>query len=93
MNICLTFTKKIGSIFFAFKTLCSNYFYAERFCDEIDFTTYSNLNAVNVKIGQDVTTGQQIGKVAANLEGVGAVDFFMSNETSNFDPEKWLRRK
>ncbi|MFZ4770326.1 MAG: murein hydrolase activator EnvC family protein [Ferruginibacter sp.] len=57
------------------------------------FTTYSNLNAVNVKIGQDVTTGQQIGKVAANLEGVGAVDFFMSNETSNFDPEKWLRKK
>ena len=57
------------------------------------FTTYSNLNGVSVQKGQDVNTGQSIGKVAANLEGVGAVDFFMSNETSEFDPEKWLRRK
>ncbi len=57
------------------------------------FTTYSNLTGVNVRIGQDVSTGQTIGKVAADLQGVGAIDFFMSNETSNFDPEKWLRRK
>lgn len=57
------------------------------------FTTYSNLSGVSVQKGQDVSTGQTIGRVAANLEGVGAVDFFMSNETSNFDPEKWLRRK
>ncbi len=57
------------------------------------FTTYSNLNGVSVQKGQDVNTGQSIGRVAANLEGVGAVDFFMSNETSEFDPEKWLRRK
>ena len=57
------------------------------------FTTYSNLSGVNVQKGQDVNTGQSIGRVAANLEGVGAVDFFMSNETSDFDPEKWLRRR
>ncbi|MBC7866181.1 MAG: peptidoglycan DD-metalloendopeptidase family protein [Gloeobacteraceae cyanobacterium ES-bin-316] len=57
------------------------------------FTTYSNLSGVSVQKGQDVTTGQTLGRVAANLEGVGAVDFFMSNETSNFDPEKWLRRR
>ncbi|HSN60458.1 MAG TPA: M23 family metallopeptidase, partial [Ferruginibacter sp.] len=57
------------------------------------FTTYSNLTAVNVKIGQDVSTGQSIGKVGADLQGVGAIDFFMSNEKSDFDPEKWLRRK
>jgi murein hydrolase activator len=57
------------------------------------FTTYSNLSGVTVQKGQDVSTGQTIGRVAANLEGVGAVDFFMSNETSNFDPEKWLRRR
>lgn len=57
------------------------------------FTTYSNLSGVSVQKGQDVNTGQSIGRVAANLEGVGAVDFFMSNETSDFDPEKWLRRK
>jgi murein hydrolase activator len=57
------------------------------------FSTYSNLSGVSVQKGQDVTTGQAIGRVAANLEGIGAVDFFMSNETSNFDPEKWLRRR
>ncbi len=57
------------------------------------FTTYSNLSGVTVQKGQDVSTGQTIGRVAANLEGIGAVDFFMSNETSNFDPEKWLRRR
>jgi len=57
------------------------------------FTTYSNLTGVNVKVGQDVSTGQTIGRVGADLQGVGAIDFFMSNETSNFDPEKWLRRK
>ena len=55
------------------------------------FTTYSNLSGVNVQRGQDVTTGQVIGRVATNFEGVGAIDFYMSNETSNFDPERWLR--
>ena len=55
------------------------------------FTTYSNLSGVNVQRGQEVTTGQVIGKVAANFDGVGAIDFYMSNENSNFDPERWLR--
>lgn len=57
------------------------------------FTTYSNLSAVSVQRGQEVRTGQVIGKVAANFDGVGAVDFYMSNESSNLDPEKWLRRR
>jgi len=55
------------------------------------FTTYSNLSGVTVQRGQDITTGQVIGKVAANFDGIGAIDFYMSNETSNFDPERWLR--
>ncbi len=57
------------------------------------FTTYSNLSGVTVQRGQDVTTGQVIGRVAANFDGVGAIDFYMSNETSNFDPERWLRQR
>jgi septal ring factor EnvC (AmiA/AmiB activator) len=57
------------------------------------FTTYSNLSSVSVQKGQQVRTGQVIGKVAANFDGVGAMDFYMSNESSNFDPEKWLRRR
>ncbi len=57
------------------------------------FSTYSNLSGVNVQRGQDVKTGQSVGRVAANFDGVGAIDFFMSNEKSNYDPESWLRRK
>lgn len=57
------------------------------------FTTYSNLSGVSVQRGQQVKTGQVIGKVAANFDGVGAVDFYMSNESSNFNPETWLRRR
>lgn len=57
------------------------------------FTTYSNLTGVNVQKGQQVKTGQVLGKVAANFDGVGAIDFYVSNETSNYDPEKWLRRR
>jgi septal ring factor EnvC (AmiA/AmiB activator) len=57
------------------------------------FTTYSNLSGVSVSKGQDVTTGQTIGRVAPNFDGIGVVDFLMSNEVSNFDPETWLRKR
>jgi septal ring factor EnvC (AmiA/AmiB activator) len=55
------------------------------------FSTYSNLENVTVQTGQNVKTGQVIGKAAANLDGVGAVDFYINDERNNFDPEKWLR--
>ena len=57
------------------------------------FTTYSNLSGVTVQKGQSIKTGQSLGRVAANFDGVGAIDFYISNETSNYDPEKWLKRK
>jgi len=57
------------------------------------FTTYSNLTGVTVQKGQDIKTGQLLGRVAANFDGVGAIDFYISNENSNYDPEKWLRRR
>jgi murein hydrolase activator len=58
------------------------------------FTTYSNLSGIAVQKGQDVNTGQTIGRVAADLQGVGSMDFFMTNENNtDFDPEKWLRRR
>ena len=58
------------------------------------FTTYSNLTGVTVKRGQSVTTGQVIGKALANLEGVGAIEFYIYDEKSKYyDPEKWLRRR
>lgn len=57
------------------------------------FTTYTNLSGITVSKGQTVKYGQVLGKVAAGYDGEGAMDFYMSNETSNFDPEKWLRRR
>jgi septal ring factor EnvC (AmiA/AmiB activator) len=57
------------------------------------FSTYSNLSGVNIQRGQQVKTGQPIGRVTANFDGIGAIDFFMSNEKSNYDPESWLRRR
>lgn len=57
------------------------------------FSTYSNLSNVSVQRGQAVKTGQVIGKAAANLDGIGAVDFYINDEKNNLDPEKWLRRR
>ena len=56
------------------------------------FSTYSNLSSVSVKSGQTVKTGQVIGKAAANLDGIGAIDFYISDERDSIDPEKWLKR-
>lgn len=57
------------------------------------FSTYSNLSGVNLSRGQSVRTGQVIGRVAANDEGVGQIDLITSTETSNMNPESWLRRR
>ena len=57
------------------------------------FTAYSNLSGVNLNKGQTVQTGQVIGKVAANLDGIGAIDLMISNEKSDVNPELWLRRR
>lgn len=56
------------------------------------FTTYSNLSSVSVQRGQSVKTGQVIGKAAANLDGIGAIDFLLNDEKGSIDPEKWLKR-
>lgn len=57
------------------------------------FTTYSNLSGVNVSRGQNVHTGQVLGKVAPNDEGLGSIDLIISNEKGNLNPEGWLRRR
>lgn len=57
------------------------------------FTVYSNLKNVNVQKGQRVKTGQSIGRVAENFDGVGAIDFYIQNESTYYDPERWLRRR
>lgn len=57
------------------------------------FSTYSNLGSVSVKAGQNVKTGQVIGKASANLDGTGAIDLYINDaKGNNIDPEKWLKR-
>lgn len=56
------------------------------------FTTYSNLSSVNVSKGQNVKTGQSIGRVGTNLDGEGQLDFIMTKENQFMNPASWLRR-
>ncbi len=55
------------------------------------FTVYSNLASANVQRGDNVKTGQLIGKAGANDEGQGQVDFIIMKESNNVNPEQWLR--
>ncbi len=57
------------------------------------FTSYSNINGVGVRLNQEVKTGQVLGKVASNLDGIGSIDFYTANPKTDLDPEKWLRRR
>jgi len=53
------------------------------------FTTYSNLSTVSVSKGEQVKTGQIIGRVG----DIGQLEFVLSDEKDHmFDPEKWLIR-
>jgi len=53
------------------------------------FTTYSNLGTVSVSKGQQVKTGQIIGRVG----DAGQLEFILSDEKNKmYDPETWLRR-
>jgi septal ring factor EnvC (AmiA/AmiB activator) len=55
------------------------------------FTVYSNLGSASVKKGDDVETGQVIGKAGVNDEGQGQVDFILMKESDNVNPESWLK--
>ena len=53
------------------------------------FTTYSNLSTVSVSKGQQVKTGQILGRVG----DIAQLEFVISNEKgNNLDPERWLKR-
>jgi septal ring factor EnvC (AmiA/AmiB activator) len=55
------------------------------------FTVYSNLSSADVQRGDQVKTGQVIGKAGANDDGQGEVDFVIMQETNNVNPELWLK--
>jgi septal ring factor EnvC (AmiA/AmiB activator) len=56
------------------------------------FTTYSNLSSASVAKGQQVKRGQVIGHVADKGDGDGDLEFLISNEKNNVNPELWLRK-
>ena len=57
------------------------------------FIAYSNLSSVNVTKGEKIKVGQLLGKAAENADGNGEINFIISEENRNLNPEQWLRRK
>ena len=55
------------------------------------FTVYSNLASASVQRGENVRTGQVIGKAGVNDEGQGAVEFILMKENDFVNPQIWLR--
>ena len=55
------------------------------------FTTYSNLSSASVSKGQNVKTGQAIGRVGTNLDGDGELNFVLARENQMINPAPWLR--
>jgi septal ring factor EnvC (AmiA/AmiB activator) len=57
------------------------------------FTTYSNLLSASVSKGQQIKTGQVIGKVGENLDGDGELNFILARELQFINPTGWLRSR
>ena len=57
------------------------------------FTVYSNLSSISVSKDQKVTSGQMLGRAAANDDGNGEIEFLLMQENRNLDPEGWIRRR
>lgn len=56
-------------------------------------TVYSVLSSCTVSKGQQVKTGQALGRAIANDNGVGEVSLWMVSGESKVDPERWIRRR
>ena len=55
------------------------------------FTVYSGLKEVFVKKGQKVVTGQEIGQVSVNGEGISELRFQIRKNTIALNPQAWLK--
>jgi murein hydrolase activator len=56
-------------------------------------TMYSNLSSLAVAKGQNVTRGSVIGRVDANIEGEGSLEFILIKGQQNLNPTSWLRSR
>jgi murein hydrolase activator len=57
------------------------------------FSVYSNLASTSVSKGQKISMGQVIGRAGSNDDGNGEVEFIITLEKTNQNPESWLRRR
>ena len=55
-------------------------------------TTYCNLTNLTISTGQTLKKGQIIGNVAETSNGKGELEFVITKDRENLDPEKWLRK-
>ena len=55
------------------------------------FTVYSGLKEIFVKKGQKVVTGQEIGRVSVNGEGISELRFQIRKNTIALNPQAWLK--
>jgi septal ring factor EnvC (AmiA/AmiB activator) len=56
------------------------------------FTTYSGLSGVSVSKGQQVKTGQMLGRMGEKADGLGELEFMITNDkNANLSPRQWLR--
>jgi murein hydrolase activator len=57
-------------------------------------SVYANLSIASVSVGQTITTGQTIGRCAANEDGsgTGVLEFMMFRDSKIENPEKWIKR-
>lgn len=57
------------------------------------YTVYSGLRDVYVKKGQTVKTGQELGVLQVNTDGVSELRFQVRKNTTPLNPQLWLRPK
>ncbi|MBL3655028.1 murein hydrolase activator EnvC family protein [Fulvivirga sediminis] len=57
------------------------------------FTVYAGLKDVFVKKGQEISTGQEIGTILTNKDGVSELRFEIWKNSQATDPQQWLTRK
>ncbi|MEM9299010.1 MAG: peptidoglycan DD-metalloendopeptidase family protein [Bacteroidota bacterium] len=55
------------------------------------FTVYAGMKDVFVKRGQQIITGQELGTVLTNQEGVSELKFEIRKNEKPLDPQQWLR--
>lgn len=54
-------------------------------------SVYANMGSVSVSEGKSVTTGQNLGTVYTNSDGVGEFSFQLWKSTTSQNPRTWLR--